>query len=482
MDIQRMLALSFLVLPVAAILISNLLTGKARRAARKWITGAVAALQACAAAVSFALLIRSGAASYPFCLLAADTGRRYFALTPFGLVTMFCAGVVCLAGVMVAGRTVKYKTNSYTNLLMILLLAMTGICIAQDLFTLYAFMEVTGIASFIMIAIYREDESLEGAFKYLTMSCVAGVLILAGLAFLFLLSGTLHYEELDAARLAAVSPSARFLLYASAACLLSGFCIKAGVAPFHNWLPDAYQSADSSVSVVLAGIVTKAAGIYGIAVVTGVFSKLPGVRTALVCVGLFSIAVGALLALRQNNFKRVCAYSSVSQMGYIVLGIGACTPLGLIGAAAHIFSHAMFKSTLFTNAAALREQTGTLRVDRMGGLQKQMPVTAFTSVLAFLSTAGIPPLAGFWSKFTVVLALWLAGLHGAAWLALLLSIFTGAYFLRLQRKVFFGKPKEELSGVHETGGGIRAAEVLLTVFTVAGGIAYPFVLAFLGVA
>lgn len=482
MNIQRILALSFLVLPVAAILVSNLLTGKNRRAARIRIMAAVAALQAAAAAASFVLLVRSGQPSYPFRILSGDTGRPYFALTPFGLVTIFCAGVVCLASVLVAGRTIKYKTNSYANLTMILLLVMTGICVARDLFTLYAFMEVTGIASFIMIAIYREDTGLEGAFKYLTMSCIAGVLILAGASFLFLLSGTLHYEELDVNRLAAVSPSARFLVYAAAACLLSGFCIKAGVAPFHNWLPDAYQSADSAVSVILAGIVTKAAGIYGISVVMGIFAKLPGVRTALVCVGLFSIAAGGLLALRQNNFKRVCAYSSVSQMGYVVLGLGACTPLGLIGAAAHVFSHAMFKSTLFTNSAALREQTGTLQIDEMGGLQKQMPVTAFTSVLAFLSTAGIPPLAGFWSKFTVVLALWLAGMHGAAWLALLLSIFTGAYFLRLQRKVFFGKPKEEMAGVKEIGGGIRAAEVMLTVFTVIGGIAYPFVLAFLGVA
>lgn len=480
MDFQRILALSFLVLPILGVVVSNIFTGKNRRHARRFTAAVVTAMQACAAAAFFVLMKLSGQESYPFSLLPSDGGRPYFALTPFGLVMIFCAGLVGFASVLTASRTIRYKTNSFTNLLMILLIVMTGICVARDLFTLYAFMEVTGITSFIMIAIYREDESLEGAFKYLTMSCIAGVLILAGLAFLFLLSGSLRYEDLNVEALEAVSPSAKGLVYASAALLLAGFCIKSGAAPFHNWLPDAYQSADSAVSILLSGIVTKAAGIYGLLTVARIFSPLAGLRAALVSIGLFSVAVGALLALRQKNFKRVCAYSSVSQMGYVILGIGAGTPLGFLGAAAHIFSHAAFKSTLFTNAAALREQTGTLDMDEMGGLQKQMPVTAFTSVIAFLSTAGIPPLFGFWSKFTIVLALWLSGMQGAAWLALLLSVLTGAYFLRLQRKVFFGKPKESFSAVTEVNGGIRAAEIMLTIFTVAGGIAYPFVLSFLG--
>lgn len=480
MDSLRFFALSFLVLPILGIFVSNILTGGSRRSKRRFAAACVAVLQSCSAAAAFALLQLRGLEDYPFSLLPGDTGRPYFALTPFGLVILFCAGIVALTSVLIASRTVRYKTNSYTNLLMILLLAMTGICIARDLFTLYAFMEVTGIASFIMIAIYREDESLEGAFKYLTMSCIAGVFILAGLALLFLISGSLRFEELNVEAMETISPSAKGLLYASAALLLSGFCIKAGAAPFHNWLPDAHQSADTAVSVLLSGIVIKAAGIYGIMTVSRIFSPLSGLRPALACIGVFSVAAGALLALRQNHFKRVCAYSSVSQMGYVILGISAGTPLGLVGAAAHIFSHAMFKSTLFTNAAALHEQTGTLDMNEMGGLQKQMPVTSFTSVIAFLSTAGIPPLSGFWSKFTIVLALWMAGMHGAAWLALLLSLFTGAYFLRMQRKVFFGKPKDSLAGVTEVNGGIRAAEILLTVFTAAGGLAYPFLLAFLG--
>ena len=481
-EFLRILALCFLALPVLAIFVSNLLKGRHRRALRRVLSMTVAALTAADAAVCFALLVGGGRSEYSFSLLASGDARAYFALTPFGLVVLFCAGVVCFASELVAMRTIRSKTNSFTNLLMILLLAITGICLARDLFTLYAFMEITGLASFTMIAIYREDESLEGAFKYLTLSCVAGAFILAGLSFLFMLTGSLHFEDIDVASLLGESPSARVLLYAAAALLLSGFCIKTGAAPFHNWLPDAYQSADTSVSVLLSGIVNKSAGIYGVMTVMRLFAPLPGIRTALASVAVFSIALGALMAQRQKHFKRVCAYSSVSQMGYILLGLAACTPLGLIGAAAHVFSHSMFKSTLFADAAAVHEQTGTFDIDEMGGLQKQMPVTSFTSVIAFLSAVGIPPFAGFWSKLTIVIALWLSGMQAAACLALLLSILTGAYFLRLQRKVFFGRPNPKLSQVSAMHGGIRAAQILLTVFTVAGGLAYPLILAFLGVA
>jgi proton-translocating NADH-quinone oxidoreductase chain N len=480
--ILHILALGFLALPPAGIIVSNLLYGPHRRVIRRAISMAVAALQSICAAVCFGLLVGTGRSEFLFGLSRKVEPRPDFALTPFGLVVLFCAGIVCLASELVATRTVHSKTNSFTNLLMILLAAITGICVARDFFTLYAFMEITGLSSFTMIAIYREDESLEGAFKYLTLSCVAGAFILAGLSFLFMLTGSLHFEDITVDALLQASPSARALLYAAAALLLSGFCIKTGAAPFHNWLPDAYQSADTSVSVLLSGIVNKAAGIYGVMTTMRLFSGLPGIRTALACVAIFSITLGALMAQRQVNFKRVCAYSSVSQMGYILLGLAACTPLGFVGAAMHVFSHSMFKSTLFADAAAVHEQTGTFDIRKMGGLQKQMPSTAFTSVIAFLSAAGIPPLSGFWSKLTIVVALWTSGMQVAACFALVLSILTGAYFLRLQREVFFGKPKAEMAGAHNVNGGIRVAEMMLTAFTVVGGLAYPFLLALLGVA
>lgn len=482
MDMMNVLALSFVGLPVLGIVVSNLLRGERRRVNRKYVDGAVAGLYAVCAAAEFFLLNARGLNSCNlnlFSSLPGGPGAEYFALTRFGLVVMFCMGVVALSSVLIATRTIRIKTNSYSNLLMILLLGMTGLIIATDLFTLYAFMEITGIASFIMIGMFKEDESLEGAFKYLVMSSVAGVLILSGIAILFMFTGTLRFANLTPIDVSLVTGTGRVVLSVSIVLMLSGFCVKAGAAPFHNWLPDAHQSADTAISVLLSGIVIKVAGIYGIMTLAKLFRALHEIHLALAAIGLISIFIGALLALRQTHFKRIVAYSSVSQMGYILLGLSAGTTLGFVAAAAHIFSHAMFKSTLFANAAALHERADTLNIGELGGLESKMPVTSFSSVIAFFSTAGIPPFAGFWSKLLIILSLWLSGREVLAAVALFAGIFTGAYFLRLQRRVFFGKPVKRFENLREIDGGILAAEILLTAFTVAGGLLFPLIMKYL---
>ncbi len=261
--------------------------------------------------------------------------------------------------------------------------------------------------------------------------------------------------------------------------LSAGSAVKSGAVPFHSWLPDAHQSADTSVSVLLSGIVIKVAGIYGIIVMTKLFHDVPAINMTLAIMGTVSIVTGALFALRQNHFKRIVAYSSVSQMGYILLGISTGSVLGLIGAVTHIFNHATFKSTLFANAAALHEQTGTLDINEMGGLQKKMPVTGFSSIAAFLSTAGIPPFAGFWSKLLIIMALWKDHSPVFAGIALFASIFTAAYFLRMQKKVFFGKLPEKYADLKEIGGSIKFAEIMLTIIMIVVGVGFPFVLLYL---
>jgi len=262
--------------------------------------------------------------------------------------------------------------------------------------------------------------------------------------------------------------------------LMSGFSIKAGVAPFHGWLPDAYQSAPAPVSIILGGIVTKMAGVYAIIRLVGEW--LPGssvVNVAFMFLGLLSIVLGAMSAIGSTDFKRVLAFSSISQIGYIVLGISSGSPLGFVGAVFHFFNHSVFKSTLFVNSAAVEMQTKTTLIDKLGGLHKQMPVTGTSNILAFLSTAGIPPLAGFWSKLLIIIAVWQA--HGGvvAGVALFASIFTAVYFLMVQRKVFFGPCREEWKDVQEAKFSIRLASVLLSCITVGVGCVFPWILRFL---
>ncbi len=467
-------------LPLAVIFIINLFP---RRTAHRLffpIGLAVAVLQGVGAAAGGIILWQSRQTRFDFnVFVSGKNAGDNFSARRMTFFLMLCIAVVVFVSVMIAKKTITTKKRAYLNLLMSLLFGMNGMLLTTDLFTLYVFLEIVGISSFVLIAMFRSRTGLEGSFKYLVLSSVGVMLLLTGLSFLFMQTGSLGYTDILIHTFNLNSNTEKALTYAAIILIISGFCVKAGAVPFHSWLPDAHQSADTAVSVLLSGIVIKIAGIYGLVVVWQIFGRLNVVRLIFGVIGIISIVYGALLASRQDHFKRICAYSSVSQMGYIILALSTNTVLGLIGALAHILSHALFKSTLFTNAAALHEQTGTLDIKEMGGLEKKMPVTSFSSVIAFLSTAGIPPMSGFWSKLLIILALWQCGNEPAAAAALIASIFTSVYFLRLQKNVFFGKTPVQLDGVEEIGGTVKLVEILLTAATIGVGLAFPFLLAFL---
>ena len=471
----------FVLAPILVVVVYNLFNHDYARRHFVWFAGTGAIWQIVSAIACFLAMRARGMDAYQFSILwNRGAGTGYFELSALKLFLLAVIGLVALTSVLIAKRTVDQNRSSYTNLLMILLLGMNGMLLVTDLFSLYVFMEVTGICCFVMIAMFRTRKDLEGSFKYLVMSELASIFLLTGMAFLFMKTGSLRYADLRglAASLPQTSVLGR-LERAALMLLIAGFAIKTGVAPFHSWLPDAHQSADTSVSVLLSGIVIKIAGVYGLMMVVRLFGDEPAVGTTLAVLGCITIIAGALLASRQQHFKRVVAYSSVSQMGYILLALSVNTTLGLIAALAHMFSHAMFKSTLFTNAAALHEQAGSLELRDLGGLGERMPKTAFTSVVAFLSTAGIPPTMGFWSKLLILLALWSSNQKVLAAIALIASILTAANLVRLQTRVFFGKIKPTLTGVKEIGGTVLSAEILLTVITLAVGLLYPVALVLL---
>jgi len=480
MQIIDYITVSFLVIPIVIIVLNNLFSKQLAVRISFYLAGAAAIMQMATSVADFFLLSASRLYEHEFSLLWDITaqGSERFTVNSLSLVILFCIGFVSFVSVLVASQTIEKKKTAYVNLLMTLVLGMNGMVIVTDLFSLYVFLEVVGISSFVLIAMFQSDTGLEGAFKYLVMSSIASVFILTGLAFIFMQTGSLQYSQVWTNILGTEGSSQPFTYFAFIL-IISGFAIKAGAAPFHGWLPDAYQSANNAVSILLSGIVTKVAGVYGFIVLTDLFRSIPSMNMAIRIMGIVSIVVGALYALRQTHFKRIVAYSSMSQVGYILLGVSTGTTLGLLGAIIHIFNHAALKCTLFSNAAALHKQVGTLEIGEMGGLEKKMPVTGFSSITAFLSTTGMPPLAGFWSKLLIVLALWNSESHGFAAVALFFSIFTAAYFLRLQKKVFFGKLPERLAGVTEIGGSIKFAEIILTFVNIAVGVGFPLVLLYL---
>ena len=389
------------------------------------------------------------------------------------LLLILCVGIVGLAALSVGYGTIKPgdDRHRFSNLLILAMAGMNGVAMVRDLFSLYVFLEITAVASYILIAFAREKDGLEGSFKYLVLSAVATFMMLSSVAIFLLTTGDTSFEGV-AASLA--RHEGGWLAILATGLFTAGLCIKAGLVPFHGWLPDAYSSAPPAVSVLLAGIVTKTTGVYSLMrLCSAVFGFAFRLDMALMVVGLLSILVGALAALGQKDMKRMLAYSSLSQVGYIILGLGAGSPLGIAAAAFHLFNHSIFKTQLFVNAAAVERQVGTRNLDEMGGLSREMPVTSWTSVLAFLSAAGVPPLAGFWSKLLIVIAVWKAGQIPAAVVAVLASLLTLAYFLVLQRKAFFGKPVDRPILVKEAPFWLTAPAVVLALITLGVGIFFP---------
>jgi proton-translocating NADH-quinone oxidoreductase chain N len=460
---------SLLLLPLLGVIISNLPVGSLRKNGL-WVALLLAALQ-------IGLVVFGAKPLFGDTDVMGKFLSLGFASDNLTMVMLLSIGIVAMAALLVGMQTVKGENqrSNFVSLVLVAMVGMNGTVMLTDLFSLYVFLEVTGVASFILIAGRRTLASLEGAFTYLVLSAVATILMLTSLSLLMIVAGSTSFDAVRAA-VNLGSP----MVIASVGLFVCGLLIKGGVVPFHTWLPGAYSSAPAGVSVLLAGIITKVSGIYTLVrLVTPsfgqgpVFGGSPSIGAILMMAGAISIVVGALAAMGQTDFKKMLAYSSISQVGYIVLGVGCGTPLAIAGAIFHLFNHSIFKSLLFVNAAAVEEQLGTTDMNKMGGLGSRMPATNATSLVAFLSTAGVPPLSGFWSKLAIVLALWQSGLHVYAFVAILASVLTLAYLLMMQRKVFFGILPDSLASVKEAGSGIVVPAVALALVIVGVGIFFP---------
>ncbi len=459
----------FLLIPLAGVILQNVMSRKRGEKAAPWITGVV-----CAALMAMALT-----PSLPLWQWLSDRINLPFGYTMamdfMGSVALFTIALVALMAVVLNNGC---DSLNFANLTLMAVMGMSGVVLVRDLFSVYIFLELTAVSSYVLISMRKEREGFEGAFQYLVLSAVATILMLTAIALIYLTIGKLDYAAL-AQYLSANTGAMSLAMKAAVILLASGFAIKAGLVPFHGWVPGAYTAAPPAVSVLLAGIATKAGGVYVILRLMHDVLGAAGLGMPFMVLGAVSIVVGALAAIGQKDMKRMLAWSSVSQVGYIILGAGLGTKLALLGALLHFFNHAVFKSLLFVNAATVEAQAGTRDMDQLGGLANRMKITGGTSVVGFLSTAGVPPLSGFWSKLLIIMALWQAGYAAFAVVALLASVITLGYFLILQRKVFFGKLREGFENIREGGANYTVPALILAGITVAAGIAMPFLLGWL---
>lgn len=395
--------------------------------------------------------------------------------------------IINVIGLLSMIYSMKYMTTytakpKFYTLFLLMIAGMNGVVITGDMFNLYVFLEIASIASYALVGFGCEKNELEASFKYLILGGVASTVVLFGIAFLYSMTGTLNMPDL-AVKIPEIghNHAMGFVM----ALFIMGFGLKASSVPFHAWLPDAHPSAPAPISAMLSGVLIKALGIYSIArIMFNIFGSDTMVSSILMFLGALSMLVGVFLAVGQHDFKRMLAYHSISQMGYVMMGLGlglnpnvppALAALALFGGLFHMVNHAVFKSCLFLCAGSFEYRTGTKDKTEMGGLIRRMPFTSATCSIASLSISGVPPFNGFWSKLIIIVAFMKAGYTIYGILAILVAFMTMISFIRLQMNVIFGKLPEKFEKIKEAPFAMVLPLVILAILCLALGIFYPLV-------
>ena len=328
-------------------------------------------------------------------------------------------------------------------LALLLLTGLTGVVLSGDLFHLFVMLEIYAIATYGLVSL-GGDRGVLASLRYLLLGTLGSGLYLLGVGFLYFATGTLNMADL-AQLLPPLAESPTIL--GAMALIVIGLALKMALFPLHVWLPDAHSYSPPGVAALLAAVQVKA-GAYGlIRILFDVFGPayadgagLP-VSTVLTWFGLAGILVGSILAIQQTDLKRLLAYSTVAQLGYIGVGIGLANPLALVGALLHVLNHAVMKSGLFLVAGGIIQQTGLKTIAKFAGLGKRMPWTMAGFAIMGLSMVGIPPTAGFFSKFYLVSG----GIETGNWAVFVVvvssSLLTAIYFLRLFEQIFVREPE-----------------------------------------
>jgi hydrogenase-4 component F len=364
------------------------------------------------------------------------------------LTAFYAAGYLAQPGLLarIGPVAAERRLPVFQSLLLWFLGTMVWGCVTNNIIMLYVAVEATTLTSGLLVAFYWDRRALEAGYKYLmlltigiTFALFGCVLVYAGAAETGQLDGSQALLLSEIGRVAHLIPPASAVI--AVAFLIVGFGTKAGIAPFHPWLPDAHAEAPTPISVLLSGVMIKMAAYALARTVSPFFPGWPQLVIFVVALGCFTMLLGILMALAQDDLKRLLAYSSVSQMGYVLAGIGLGSYLGCYGGLFHLLNHALCKALLFMCAGAVIYATGARRMGELGGLARRMPVTSACFVVGALAIAGFPPLNGFMSKLTVYLALARAGLWWAVVVALLSSVLTAAVLLRAAQRVFWAEPR-----------------------------------------
>jgi len=365
---------------------------------------------------------------------------------PIGLIIAVISTLSCF-------YSVKYMSNEenlpfyYMNLLFFMT-GMMGVVFSINLIEFYLFWELMLVPSYLLIAQWGTSRRrLSIGFKYFIFTHAGALLMLLGILSIFSYTMTFNLVELPS-KADLIPPSVAPIIFTL---LLLGFFVKMAVFPLHTWLPDAHSEAPTPISAMLSGIMIKC-GAYGIGrILLTVFnSRMIQASDYLLSLAIVTMIYGGLMALAQTDIKRLLAYSSISQMGYIVFGFASVSELGVMGSLLHIVNHAICKALLFMCAGSIMHRTGTRSIEKMSGLITKMPVTSLAALIGIFSLSGAPPLNAFWSEWMIFAGGLASGKVGFAFVGVASTMITAGYFLWFAWRVFFGAVPKRLEHVTES--------------------------------
>ncbi|MBB3061304.1 proton-conducting transporter membrane subunit [Microbulbifer rhizosphaerae] len=392
-------------------------------------------------------VIDSGVISYHLGGWDAPWGIEYRIdiLNAWVLLIVSALGTVVLAAAHTSIRRELEEGQQilFYTLYLLCFSGLLGIVATGDVFNVFVFLEISSLSTYALIALGRDRRALWAAFQYLVMGTVGATFLLIGIGFLYMVTGTLNMQDL-AARLPAIGTSTTVL--AAFAFILVGICLKLALFPLHLWLPNAYAYAPSVVTAFIAATATKVAVYLLIRFTVSIFgvdfslSVLP-LQHLLIGLGLLGVLTASVVAVYQMNIKRMFAYSSVAQVGYMIVGIGLGTAAGLQATLLHLFNHALMKGALFLALAGVVYRVGSANISAFRGLGRRMPWTMGAIVIGGISLIGMPLTAGFISKWYLISA----AVDSSHWLVALLlvagSLLAVAYVWRLVEAAYFHSPE-----------------------------------------
>lgn len=367
------------------------------------------------------------------------------------IITAISTIVLLAAQTSIEKEIAKSKHTLFYVLYLLSLTGMLGIVSSGDVFNVFVFLEISSLSAYALIAMGKDRQALWASYQYLIMGTIGATFMLIGIGLMYQMTGTLNMQDLSQ-RLPEVAQTRT--VFTAFVFVIVGVCLKLALFPLHQWLPNAYAYAPSIVTAFFAATATKVAIYLLIRFTFSIFgvsfsSTTIPLQTLFMALGLIGIFIASTSAIYQTNIKLLFAYSSIAQIGYMIVGFSIATVTGLTATLLHLFNHALMKSAIFLALGAVMYRLGSVQLSNFQGLGRQMPLTMAAIVVGGLSLIGVPLTVGFISKWHLLIALLEQGWWPIAVLILLGSILAVMYVWRIVEVAYFKEPLANQALVEE---------------------------------